>query len=965
MRTPDLSIGQRLWLGFFAILVLIVLQLCVSLALFGRIDRLEEEKARRILPRQRAAGALQTALMDQAVAARSYAFGREVRHLHAYRTAHQEGQAALQALGRLSTEGTGERVYRALIPALAQYDAAAERFLDLVRARATPDALADASAEMGSLRIDALHTLQQYAEEQARDHDAAQAHIRRAQRDMTRALFVLGAVLLTAGGITALVTTRTVRGPARRLVDATRALEMRDHAQPAAFWQPGPSDTPDKGAASRDELRELMRAFGRMARALELREGRLAAEARVSAALSNGIDLDQVAKGVLEEVAAHANCQFGAIYVMDTDGGLLHRAAAYALENAPATLAPGEGIPGQAALGDRVLIAREIPADTPFRVGFGFDRVPPRAIAAAPILYHGRPMGDLLVGSIHDLPDEAADFVQHAALRLGVGLQNALTHREVARLAENLRDANERLQAQSEELESQNEELQAQSEELQSQNEELHAQGEELNVLNEERAQQNEALREADRHKNEFLAMLGHELRNPLAAVAHATHLLEHGPAAAAGKCRAIIARQARHLTRLVDDLLDVSRITRGLIELRTERVDARDAVQHAVDSSRPAAEEQEHRLTVSLPTSPLWLIADAARLEQVVSNLLANAIKYTGPHGHIAVALAREGGAAVLSVKDNGMGISGEILPRIFDLFTQSERTLDRAQGGLGIGLTMVRHLVEMHGGSVEAHSGGMGHGSEFIVRLPLAVDVPGAAPAVVTDALPEHQAHLDGDGRPGDAGAAAASAPAGIAGSAGAVAARERAGRAGDFAGGDGDGHAGDTAGGDGHAKRSAPAHPGDAARQAVENVPAKTGGGDAPTRMADGGAGLRILVVDDNTDAAEMLAALVALWGHVVEVTHDGPGALAAVSQFRPDVVLLDIGLPRMDGYEVARRLRAAADGDPLVLVAVTGYGQEEDHRRAVAAGFDHHLTKPVTAGTLEALLAGQQSAVTSDQ
>jgi PAS domain S-box-containing protein len=369
------------------------------------------------------------------------------------------------------------------------------------------------------------------------------------------------------------------------------------------------------------------------------------------------------------------------------------------------------------------------------------------------------------------------------------------------------------------------------------------------------------ALREADRRKDEFLAMLSHELRNPLAPLRNALHILKQPGVdeQVMGRVRDLAERQVRHMARLLDDLLDVSRISRGRIELRKEVLDLTAVVSRTVEAVRPFIEERQHELTLALPAEPLEVEADPTRLEQVLTNLLNNAAKYTEPSGHVWLTAERDASEAVVRVRDTGIGIAPEMLPKVFDLFVQGDRGLDRSQGGVGIGLTLVKKLVELHGGRVEACSAGLGRGSEFSVRLP---------------ALPGQ--------RPDE---------------------RERG---------------------------SEPGEP--AARP-----------------------GRRILVVDDNVDAAESLAVLLRMQGHDVRVAHDGPTALAAAEAEPPDLVFLDIGMPEMNGYDVARRLRQQPGLESLVLVAMTGWGQEEDRRRSQEAGFDHHLVKPVEPSTLERLLA----------
>jgi signal transduction histidine kinase/DNA-binding response OmpR family regulator len=369
-------------------------------------------------------------------------------------------------------------------------------------------------------------------------------------------------------------------------------------------------------------------------------------------------------------------------------------------------------------------------------------------------------------------------------------------------------------------------------------------------------AQLYQDVQEADRQKNEFLSMLAHELRNPLAPIRNAVHVLR---LQAEGRsdldwARDVIDRQVKHLVRLVDDLLDVSRITCGKVRLQLEPVPLAAIVAEAVEASNPEIEAREHLLEVIVPPEAVWVQGDATRLAQVVTNLLNNAAKYTDPGGRIWLTVGQEDEAAVVRVRDTGVGIPPEMLSTVFNLFTQADRSLDRSQGGLGIGLTLVKRLVEMHGGSVEAHSAGAGRGSEFVVRLPAF---------------------------------AGGSAGAGLAGA-------------------------------------EAPAAP---------------------------GAPCGVLLVDDNVDAAESLAILLRLGGCEVRVVHDGPSALAAALLSPPEFVVLDIGLPGMDGYEVARRLRADPATRDAVLVAVTGYGREEDQARSREAGFDHHFVKPVEFAALQ--------------
>ena len=368
-------------------------------------------------------------------------------------------------------------------------------------------------------------------------------------------------------------------------------------------------------------------------------------------------------------------------------------------------------------------------------------------------------------------------------------------------------------------------------------------------------------LRDADRRKDEFLAMLSHELRNPLAPILSAIEIIERsgpGDLSLRASYQGIIARQVQHMKRLLDDLLDMSRVSQGKVQLRKESVNLSALLLQAVEVSRPMMVEKRQELSMTLSREWLPLDADPTRIIQVFANLLNNASKYTDPGGHITLTSTIENGDAVVSVRDDGMGMNAELLARAFELFVQEARSSDRAQGGLGIGLTLVRTLVKMHGGSVQAFSDGPGRGSEFVVRLPLAV----------TASLPK---------------------------------------------------------------PRVAP-----------------------PPIEVDTKGALRVLVVDDNEDAAHALGQVLELSGHRVTLAHDGPGAIAAVAAAPPELVLLDIGLPGMDGYAVAARLRAAGH-NRVALVAISGYGQDDDLRRSAEAGFDHHLVKPVDGAVLRKLIA----------
>jgi len=365
-------------------------------------------------------------------------------------------------------------------------------------------------------------------------------------------------------------------------------------------------------------------------------------------------------------------------------------------------------------------------------------------------------------------------------------------------------------------------------------------------------------LREADRRKNEFLAILAHELRNPLAPIRQSVVVAQSPRASEVQRQRAfeIIERQVAHMARLLEDLLEASRISHGRLDLRREPTKLGTALLTAIETARPVIEARSHALTVDVPEESIWVDADPIRLAQIFTNLLTNAAKYTDPHGRIRLSVRMEGELATISVRDNGVGIGPELLPRVFDMFSQADPALERAQGGLGIGLALARGLVALHGGNIEARSEGLHRGSEFIVRLPI----------------------LD-----------------------------MRSDRA---------------------------------------EVPGR--------RVEEPRKNIRILVADDNPDAADSLAMTLRLVGHEVEIAHDGRQALAIAGIYHPDTALIDIGMPELNGYELARRIRAEPWGRNVRLYAVTGWGQEEDRRRALEAGFDEHLTKPVDPAHLIALI-----------
>jgi signal transduction histidine kinase len=391
---------------------------------------------------------------------------------------------------------------------------------------------------------------------------------------------------------------------------------------------------------------------------------------------------------------------------------------------------------------------------------------------------------------------------------------------------------------------------------------ELYRQRQQIAVQRDELKANADALKEADRRKDEFLATLAHELRNPLAPLRHGLDILRKSPNSEdAVEIREMMDRQLIHLVRLIDDLLDVSRVSQGKIELRKERIQAADVIRSALESSRPLIDSAGHSLTIDLPPEPIWLDADLTRLAQIIGNLLNNAAKYTPEGGRLGLTLRADGDDAVIAVSDNGLGIPADMQSKVFQLFAQVENHTDRARGGLGIGLALVKQLVAMHDGSVDAQSAGTDQGSVFTVRIPLAV---------------------------------------------------------------------------------------GDIETQSeIEEVPAQP----APANP------LKVLVIDDNVAVAQTVGWMLEEIGHQYHLVHDGRQALQAAREFRPDAILLDIGLPVMDGYAVCRAFRQDDLFKDALIIAQTGWGQQRDKTLASEAGFDHHLVKPVAYDDLERLLANK--------
>jgi signal transduction histidine kinase/ActR/RegA family two-component response regulator/HAMP domain-containing protein len=878
MSLPRLSARDRIFIGFAVVAVAVAVQVAVAVTGLGRIRDVRARLNHVIQPRIIAADALERALLFRATAfAHLVATGSE-RHRDAYDQAVAASRQAFAELQSASTDAASTARADRMGARWRTLDVARQEALEVARAAGPRQSLVQTEEALSNARDWVLQEVHAYAGDARAEQDVLRAETATAQIRVRRAVLACAAIVVATLLVTAVVTTWAVRRPAQRLVRAARALVAGDFAPEIAL---GRAARPSGG----DELEELTEQFGRMAVTLRRREDRLAAEGRVTEVLASSYELERVAAGALEELAAFTGAELAAAYLADAGTGHLRRVAGRFADATSETLPP-DGLVGLALAQGRAVVVRDLPPDAPFQLRLGVGSLPPRVVLACPFTTKDGPAGVLVVAAARELPDDALPFVERTAAQLGIAAQKALAHARRSELATQLERANgllqahneelqvhrEQLQSQTEELQSQTEELQAQTEELQSQTEELQAQGEQLHAQSEEIHRQNDELRGSkdalDRHaraledvdtrRGEFLATLGHELRNPLAAIATAAHLMEAAQVDGVSRHAAIVTRQSKQLRRLVDDLLDVARVNHGKIQLQVEPIDLRHAIEQAIEATRPALEAKSHRFAVSLPETALPVAADAARLQQVVSNLLHNAAKYTPRGGLVEVRAERAGSAVELCVRDSGVGIAQDLLPRIFEPFTQGQHA-DRQ--GLGLGLSLVKRLVTMHGGAVEARSDGPGRGSEFRVRLSARDDAP----------------------------------------------VRLRASR--------------------------------------VASVP--------------GGGPLRVLVVDDSVDLGETMTELLQTFGHDAVYADGAPAALERLGTEAFDVALLDIGLPEMDGHALAKEIRARLSRRAPRLVAVTGYAQPEDRARALEAGFELHLPKPVNPEELRGILAGMSA------
>lgn len=857
-RLRNIGIIDRLVIGFALMLLILAGALGVTQYLFDESAMVQQEVTERVLPQSEAAQQLEQAILYVGIGVRGYLLvgGAQLRDQYSdnARTARER---LVQLHGLTRSEAR-----RAL---LARTDSATRAYLAVADSLVNTSVRFDSDVELAlrERRELALVPLREFIAQQRESQRVAMENLAASRNSVQQGLVLalLGGVALAI--IIAVVTSESVRSPTRELLRVADALRKGD-------WEPArqlvrdtdPEDGED--TPTRNELVRIGRAFGTAGIALERRDRRLRSTNTVCTATASSLDSSEIASAVLQEACDYLRAEVGVVYVRDNADDLLVPVATRSVERALPSLRYHEGIPGEAAATGKTLVVSDIPADTPFRVGLGFDAVPPRSVVAVPFFFNKSLRGVMLIASVRRQHAADIEFLEAAAAQLGVGVENARAYETVQQLLAEVEAQRERIADQLEQLQGQHEELQAQHEEIQSQSEELQVQSEEIQSQNEELQAQTNALIEADEQKNRFLGLLAHELRNPMAAISNSLYLLSQAgdvnPMTA--RARSIIERQTTQLVRLVDDLLDITRIARGKLHIERAHVDFGPIVRDCVDDHRAAAAAAGVTLDCVLPETPLPVFGDSVRLRQVVGNLLDNGIKFCASGGSVNVwcDTPTEAGEIVMTVTDDGIGIDPSVQEQLFKPFMQADPSRTRSKGGLGLGLSLVKAYVTLHGGSVSMKSDGVGAGCQFTVRLPLDVAVAPEPPSAIVA---------------GDASRALAETPC-------------------------------------------------------------------------------RVLVVEDDSDGAESLRAALVLDGHDVRVAASVEKALEITDTFTPDVALCDLGLPGMDGYEFARRVRQNARLESMRIVALTGYAAPEDKQRAADAGFDSHLTKPASIHAIRSLL-----------
>ena len=826
-RTPDLRVGSWLASGFGAAAVLLLVMGGLSLVLLARISAAERRQMDFVAPRAEAASRLERALLRAAITSRAYAIAADERTLASFHEARERFRDALAAFQALPKEPDGAAIAAELLPLAEQYAQGSDGLVTRASSGAPPEELVAAQAVLVGRREAALAKVHQYQRLMEIKAVDASAAMEQARARAVQTLAVTAVLFLALLGGTALLVARGVRRPALRLAEAARRLGEGDHAAAAALAAP-----PGGREAPRNELAALGRTFGRMALDLQARDARIQAQAEELRHQNEALQSQQ------EELQAQAEELQAQAEELQAQNEELQAQQEELQAQTEELEAQGDDLRER---DERLRTSEERHRHLFQHLSEGFAVHEmiwgPAGEPADYRFLEVNPAFERLTGMTRE------QAVGHTVRELLPGIEPEWLERygEVARTRRPVR-----FEGWAGSL-GRYFEVVAFSPEP--------GQFAALFFDVTERRAAEQALRDADRRKDEFLALLSHELRNPLAPIVAGLHVLEQADAGAAAsrRAQAVIRRQVGHLVRLVDDLLDVTRVTRGKVHLRRTPVDLGAVVAQTAEDNASMFAERGVALEVAPPARALRVDADAARVSQVLGNLLQNAAKFTPRGGRVSISVGEEGGRAVVRVSDTGVGIPGDVLPRLFEPFTQAESSLARTRGGLGLGLALVKGLVELHGGSVRAESDGEGKGARFTVELPLE--------GVVT----------------------AAAAPA---------------------------------------------------------QVPC------GPRR--------RVLVVEDNEDAAETLADVLRLGGHEVEVAHDGAEGLRRAAEWAPEAVLCDIGLPGIDGYEVARRLRAEAAGKRTLLVALTGYALPEDLRRAREAGFDAHLAKPARFEEIEAIL-----------
>jgi len=866
---PDLTIGERLAVGF-ALMLLILVVLLISVGQAHRASaQAQAAFTRHIAPLTEQAISLERDVYEVAIALRNYMIAPDEANLMHYRSTTEDAQNALRTLHDTPKAGVTEALYRdvgVLVRSyLRQVDRAVERGREH-RQDERSDALLDGARQR------AVTAIRDFSDHQATNTRAALAGMTYARERVTRDLLIGSVIALLWFLVTAFGTARSVSKPTRELLKLARGFESGVW-KPALAWEPGAAGAAGL-AEPRYEMAKLRRAIGAAAAALEKREQRLYADAQVASATATSLDRDEIADRVLLAIVEQVRAEAAAVYVRSAQGETLEPIATYALQDELTPVRVGSGIPGEAVRTCRPVVVRDIAPDAKFRIKLGMDELSPRSIVAVPILFRREAIGVVLVASLRDFEDEDVTFLRVACGQLATGLRNAITHAEAQRLLASVTDKNQQIAAQNAHLQAKNEEIQAQSEEIQAQSEEISAQNEQLREQSEELRARAAELAHADERKNQFLSVLAHELRNPMAPITSALYLLTHAAPGSDEVRHAtdIIVRQTRQLRALLDDISDIARIGQSKLRIERKLVDIVTIVRHCVDDQRALFEERGLLMNANVPAVPIRVMGDEGRLSQVVTNLLVNASKFSKARQRVTVSakLDETSGQAIIEVADEGAGLDPAFMPHVFEPFSQAAESGGRA-GGMGLGLALVKALTELHGGSVDVESDGLDKGARFTVRLPIAGPAALATLQFKPSAMPAQVC--------------------------------------------------------------------------------------DTPQRLPAS----RILVVEDQPDAADSLARVLRLQGHDVTIAQNGTEALRKAAELQPRVILCDIALPDIDGYEVARRLRSSSAGREAILVALTGYAGEHARARAEEAGFDLHLAKPVDVERLGDMVARVELAI----